>query len=129
MRIVTPSAIEHVAWDGALVPLGATYRDVTSVPHVTLGEPAWWPAAQVLADERGTPWTPPAGNRRYTLVRLACTLHPPDDRRTRYTEATLTVDLRPRQGTGAVVAHDLYPQRLTADRTGTVTVKLAPTLT
>jgi hypothetical protein len=71
-----------------------------------------------------------AAGRRYALYAgaLACTLHPPDSSRTRYTEATLIADLRPRQGERLIVAHDLYPQRLTAESNGSYTVKLGPEL-
>ena len=132
MRIVTPTEIEHVAWEGHLQPLGATFRGAAPLPRVTLGEPAWWPAEQALEGETGQQWTPPAGSdgHCYTLVRLACTLHPPTDRRTRYAEATLAAYLRPRHGgvAGPVVARDLYPQRLTAERQGKFTVGLGPDL-
>ena len=68
------------------------------------------------------------GDRRYTLLRLACTLHPPVEARTLYKEATLTAYLRPRHDVGRVVAHDLYPQRLTADDKGKFTIGLGPDL-
>jgi hypothetical protein len=95
---------------------------------VTLGEPAWWPAEQAMESETGKKWTPPAGDRRYTLLRLACTLHPPGDPRARYAEPTLSAYLRPRHGgvAGTVVAHDLYLQRLTADDKGKFTIGLGP---
>ena len=128
MRIITPDEIEQVAWEGALEPLGAAFKEAAPTPRVTLGEPVCWPAEQAMEGETGKKWTPPAGDTRYTLVRLACTLHPPDGPRTRYTEATLTADLRPRQGERLIVAHDLYPQRLTAETKGTYTVKLGPDL-
>lgn len=128
MRIITPAEIERVAWEGDLKPLGETFRGPTSLSRATLGEPAWWSAEQAMEGETGKTWTPPAGDRRYALVRLACTLHPPAEAQTRYTEATLTVYLRPRQGAGTVVAHDLYPQRLTAEDKGKFTVGLGPDL-
>ena len=61
-------------------------------------------------------------------MRLSCTLHPPDDRHTRYTEATLAAYLRPHQGSGSVLAHDLYPQRLTVENKDTFTVGMGPDL-
>jgi hypothetical protein len=128
MRIVTPTEIEEVAWEGALEPLGATYRGADDLPRVTLGEPAWWPAAQAIEEETGKKWSPPANSRRYTLLRLACTLHPPADPRTRYTDAALTAYLRPRAGQGQVVAHDLFPQRLTVEEKSKFTVALKPEL-
>ena len=127
MRIITPSEIEEVAWEGYLQPSGEVYRKGTILPRVTLGEPAWWPAEQALQAETGKQWVPPTGDRRYTLLRLACTLHPPREADSHYAEATLTAYLRPVQSAaGAVVAHDLYPQRLTAERSGTFSVKLGP---
>jgi hypothetical protein len=128
MRIVTPTEIERVAWEGHLEPLAETFKDAPPLPRVTLGEPAWWPAEQAMEGETGKKWTPPPGDRRYTLLRLACSLHPPGDSRARYTEATLTAYLRPRHGAGTVVAHDLYPRRLTAETQGKVTVGLGPDL-
>lgn len=128
MRIITPPTIERVAWEGPLEPLAASFRDSIAPPIVTIGEPAWWPAEQAMESETGKKWAPPAGDQRYTLVRLACTLHPPAASRSRYTEATLTADLRPRQGERLIVAHDLYPRRLTAETKGSYTVKLGPDL-
>ena len=136
MRIVTPTEIEHVAWEGYLKPLypePPRLELLSLVPktpglRVTLGEPTWWPAEQAMEGETGKTWTPPAGDRRYTLLRLACTLHPPAEPRTRYTQATLTAYLRPRSGAGTVVAHDLYPQRLTTDTKGKFTIGLRPDL-
>jgi hypothetical protein len=130
MRIITPTEIEHVAWEGYLEPLRERYLARAPSPGVTLGEPAWWPAEQAMEGETGQKWTPPAGDRRYTLLRLACTLHPPVEARTFHKEATLTAYLRPRHSgvAGTVVAHDLYPQRLTADDKGKFTIGLGPDL-
>jgi len=128
MRIITPTEIEHVAWEGYLEPLAESFKGAESLPRVTLGEPAWWPAEQAMEGETGKKWTPPTGDRRYTLLRLACTLHPPAEVRTLYKEATLTAYLRPRHDAGRVVAHDLYPQRLTAEEKGTFKVGLGPDL-
>ncbi|HLF25839.1 MAG TPA: hypothetical protein VJG32_05845 [Anaerolineae bacterium] len=109
MRLVTPNEIERVAWEGYLQPLGQTYRTAAPLPKVTLGEPEWWPAADALESQLGKKWTPPAADRNYTLVRLACTLHPPNDKSVQYAEATFTAYLRPRQGGGSVIAHELHP--------------------
>jgi hypothetical protein len=128
MRIITPSEIQQVAWEGTLAPLGAAFKDPVPLPRVTIGEPAFWSAEQALEGETGKKWSPPANGDRYTLVRLACTLHAPDSARTRYAEATLTADLRPRQGARLIIAHDLYPQRLTAEDKASYTVKLGPEL-
>jgi len=129
MRFVTPTEIEEVAWDGYLEPPGERMRGLEALPRVTLGEPAWWPAEVALEAETGQTWTPPRPGRQYTLLRLALTLHPPDEPRTTYTEATLRAFLRAAHGRGAaVVAHDLFPRRLTAEQKGTFTVGLGPDL-
>ena len=77
MRIVSPTEIQRVAWEGTLEPLGAAFKDATPLPRVTLGEPAWWPPGEALEARTGKAWSPPAGDRRYALVRLTCNLHPP----------------------------------------------------
>lgn len=128
MRIVTPTEIKDAAWDGYLQPQGEVFRSAAALPRVTLGEPAWWPAEQALESETGKVWTPPAGDRRYTLVRLACTLHPPREERSRYTQATLQAYLRGMRGSGRVVAHDLYPQRRSAEEKGAFKFSLGPDL-
>ena len=138
MHIVTPETIEQVAWEGYLTPLwtpdqqswalGPMPKHAASLPRVTLGEPVWWPAATAMETETGEKWTPPAGDSQYLLLRLACTLHPPAEGRLRYTEAILATYLRPVTGTGQVVAHDLYPRRLTADNEGSFVVGLGPDL-
>ncbi len=69
-----------------------------------------------------------ADDKRYALVRLACTLHPLAAPRARFIDATLTATLSPRGGARLIVAHDLYPLRVTADSKGTYTVKLGPEL-
>ena len=122
-----PTEIERVAWEGYLEPLGQTFRSA-SLPRVTLGEPEGWPAAEAMESRLGQKWTPPAAGRRYTLVRLACTLHPPSDKSVTYSEATLTAYLRPRAGAGRVVAHDLYPQRQTVESKGKLALALKPNL-
>jgi hypothetical protein len=127
MHIITPTEIDQVAWEGSLQPLGPTFMGAP-MPRVALGKPAWWPAAQAVGNETGQTWTPPADDLDYTLLRLACTLYPPQDRHTHYVDATLTVYLRPKQGTGAVVAHDLFPKRLTVDSERTFNVSLGPEL-
>jgi len=113
MRIITPTEIEHVVWEGVLEPVGEVKRGAESA-RVTIGEPAAWSVEEAMEAETGKTWTAPAGDQRYKLVRLVFTLHPPEDSRTRYTEATLSAYLRPRNGSGTVFAHDLYPQRITA---------------
>jgi hypothetical protein len=128
MQIVTPNEIEHVAWEGSLDTMGAVYKGLEALPRVTIGEPATWPAEQAVEIQTGHKWTPPAADRHYTLLRLDCTLHKPADAHARFAEAMLTVDLRPRDGAGSVLAHDLYPQRVAATDTRKLTLKLGPTL-
>jgi hypothetical protein len=128
MRIITPTEIEQVAWEGSLEPLGQSYKGDDLRARVTLGQPDWWPPEQVMESKTGQKWTPPAGDRRYLLLRLACTLHPPTEARDRYTEARLTAYLRPSRGSQPVVAHDLCPARLTAESTGKLTFSLGPEL-
>ncbi|MCB0166364.1 MAG: hypothetical protein KDI79_19190 [Anaerolineae bacterium] len=128
MRIITPNEIEQAAWEGRLEPLGQTYKGGDVQARVTLGEPAWWSAEEALESQTGRQWTFPADDRRYSLLRLACTLHPLTEARARYSEATLTAYLRPVQGSQPVVAHDLYPTRLTAETTGKLTLSLGPEL-
>lgn len=131
MRIITPTEIEQVAWEGYLEQPAQVYKGVrgaAALARVTVGEPVWWPPEQALESQTGKKWTPPAGDRQYTLLRLACNLHPPTERRARYSEATLSAYLRPRQGIELVTAHDLYPQRLTAEDKGKFTVGLGPDL-
>jgi hypothetical protein len=129
MRIITPTAIEQVAWEGELEPLAEAFKSADLRPRVTLGEPAWWPAEEALEKETGKRWSPPASGRRYTLLRLACTLHPPGEARARYSEAALGVSLRPRRArAGPVVAHDLLPQRITVEQTTTLKAGLKPDL-
>jgi hypothetical protein len=97
-------------------------------PRVTLGKPVWWPAEQAVESETGQAWTPPSDDRAYTLLRLVCTLHPPQDRNVRFVDATLVAYLRPKQGPGVAVAHDLFPKRLTVDNERTLSVSLGPDL-
>jgi hypothetical protein len=128
MQIVTPSEIEQVAWEGSLEPVGAVYKGLEQLPIVTIGEPAYWPAAEAVEAQTGQNWSPPADGRRYTLVRLDCTLHAPEDTRTRYSDATLTASLRPGDGVGTVIAHDLYPLRVVATGTQKLSLRLGPDL-
>jgi hypothetical protein len=56
-------------------------------PHVTIGRPEVWAAADALKNEVGRAWSPPISGFDFWLVRFACTLHPPSGR-SRYTEAS-----------------------------------------
>lgn len=128
MRLVTPDEIEHVAWDGYLEAAAVTFKGGGTGPRVTLGQPAWWPAEQALENQTGQKWSPPPGDRRFTLIRLACTLHPPTESHSRYSEATLMVYLRPRSGGQPVTAFDLFPQRRSAESKRKFSLGLGPDL-
>jgi hypothetical protein len=133
MKIQTPATLtsDQIAWEGELVPpeevtLGT--KGTRPAARAALGKPVWWPAAAAVAGETGNTWTPPAGDRRYTLIRLSCTLYPPRHRRTHYQEAHLRVRLKSVDGNGRVVAHDLYPDKITTPAQGKYSIKLSPAL-
>ena len=112
MRIITPTEIDRVAWAGTLEPLGETFKGDLPRPRVTLGEPAWWPAEQALESETGKKWTPPPAT-----AATPCSAWPVP--RTRSPNRGPTTARRPSPPTcphsevGAVLPHDLYPQRIT----------------
>ncbi len=114
------------AWDGYLEPLGETLR-AGKLPRVSLGEPAIWDAAAALKSEIGRDWTPPQPGRVYTLIRLSCTLHPPDQD-ARFTEARLEAPLGVDSGADRALAHDLFPLQQTVTDAGTLAVGLNPAL-
>jgi len=132
MRIAALSNVEHVAWEGELEPLGeeVMFKGIggDETARVTLGQPEQWAPELALESQTGKKWAPPAGDRKYTLLRLACTLHPPADQHTRYTRATLQVYLSPQQGIGLPIAHDLYPLKLSVEDKGKRTITLGPEL-
>ena len=128
MRILTPTELERVAWEGELESLAETFKGTASKARVAIGEPVWWPASRAMESQTGKKWSPPAGDRRYTLLRLACTLYPASEPRTAFAEATFTAYLSPRYGSQKVLAHDLYPQRLSAESKGKFIVGLKPEL-
>jgi hypothetical protein len=131
MQIITPTQIESVAWEGELVP-PATTKAVGPAdrPVVTIGRPEIWPVAEALENEVGRPWSPPQGDAGYWLVRLACTLrHPPG--LPRLTEATQTLDLRPKNFQAAkdsAYAFSLFPDRLGAEDKAEFNASLGPEL-
>ena len=53
MRIVTPTELERVAWEGELEPLSETFKGPTSKARVAVGEPVWWPAEQAMESQTG----------------------------------------------------------------------------
>lgn len=137
MRIQAPTALDpaDIAWTGPLeLPAEKTFTIKAPPPRVTLGKPVWWSAADALAGETGKQWTPPSGDRRYTLVQLSCTLHPPNGR-ARYDEATLLTTLEaldgqepPRGRAHGTVAHALLPERVSVPITRKLTAGLTPEL-
>ena len=52
MKIITPTEIDQVAWEGALAPLGAAFKDPVPLPRVTIGEPL---ARQAIAEGVASP--------------------------------------------------------------------------
>jgi len=129
MRIVTPTEIESVAWEGELIlPPTMMSAGHPERPVVTLGRPAIWPAGEALENEVGQKWTPPLGDADYWLVRLACTLREPPGR-PRIVEATETLYLRPQEGNGGeTYAYRLFPERGSVETKIEFSVKLDPEL-
>jgi hypothetical protein len=131
MRILTPAAIESVAWEGELIlPEIFMSSEPPPPPAVTLGKPEIWPAAEALEPEVGKKWTPPLGDASYWLVRLACTLRDPAGR-PNLTEATQTLYLRPKNATAgerAAYAYSLFPDRLSVEDKAEFSASLGPEL-
>jgi len=132
MDIITPTGITSVAWEGELVTPAVTMSPKAPrvIPVITIGKPEIWPAARALEIETGKKWTPPLGRTDFWLVRLACTLREPGGLPT-LTEAVQTLYLRPRNSNadaGAVYAHSLFPDRLTAEDKSEFSATLGPEL-
>ncbi|CAG0940077.1 hypothetical protein ANRL1_00065 [Anaerolineae bacterium] len=127
MRIVTPTTIERVAWEGKLEQAGQIFRDDSASARVSLGEPVVW-MLDALKNQVGKKWAQPLGDLRYMLIRLSLTLHSLDDTSARFAEATLTTYFRSQSGVGNVFTHDLYPQRITAASSGTIKIAVKPDL-
>lgn len=131
MHFVTPSAIEHVAWQGELVAPAVTLsgKGPRSIV-VTIGQPEVWPAAEALETVVGQKWTPPLGDADFWLLRLACTLREPPGRPT-LTEAQQRLHLRPRNRRAdrrTAYAFSLFPDRLSVEDKGEVSAQLGPEL-
>ncbi|MBU0496233.1 MAG: hypothetical protein KKA73_24310 [Chloroflexi bacterium] len=130
MRLVTPAAIETVAWEGELVAPRTTRGGSADRPVATIGQPEIWPAAEALDVKVGQKWAAPLGDAEYWLVRLACTLRQPPGR-SAIVEATQTLHLRSRDrvaGDRDVYAFDLYPERLGVENKAQFDVSLGPEL-
>lgn len=129
MRIVTPTEITSVAWEGELVGppmMGVSER----APVVTLGQHEIWTAAQAMETEVGKKWTPPLGGADFWLVRLACTIREPGGGGA-ITEATQTLYLRPKNSAADekdTYAHSLFPERLGVDENTEINIGLLPDL-
>ncbi len=130
MRFTTPNEIESLAWEGELESSAVSFGFRSVRPVVSLGRPEVWPAEQALESETGKKWTPPLGEARYWLVRLACTLHQPPTGQG-FTAATQTLFLSPQPhsaGEGSAYAKDLFPQRLGVEDKSSFTFSLGPEL-
>jgi hypothetical protein len=128
MKIITPTELEKIAWEGELDTQIDMFKGPGVKARVAIGEPVSWPAEQAVQSQTGQAWSPPSGDRRYTLVRLALNLYPAGDAHIYYTQATFTAFLRPKNGAQPVIALDLYPQRLTAETRGKFNLTLKPEL-
>jgi hypothetical protein len=130
MEFKTPDQIAAVAWEGELeASANAMGGGAERGPVVTIGQLEIWPAAQALENEVGKKWSPPLGDAGYWLVRLACTLRAPAG--WGIAEAVQTLTLRPRdpgEAPDAVYAFSLFPDRVTAERTGELSATLGPEL-
>jgi len=131
MLIITPAEIESVAWEGELWMSGVAKTAAGNPnPVLTIGQTEIWPVERALENETGKKWTPPLGDAKYWLVRLACTLRELP-RGVVITEATQTLYLRPRPnnaGEKSAYAQNLFPQRLGVEDKSTFNFTLGPEL-
>lgn len=129
MHIITPDTIEVVAWEGELEPPESAYspKGALTAPVVTLGRPEIydpWEQEKLL----GRPWTPPLGDARYWLVRLACSLRKPADGVIAEAEQRLLLQPDRPAPAAEIYAHSLYPDRQTIEEPRERTVKIGPEL-
>ena len=131
MKIVTPTEIESVAWEGNLVAPAVSFAAKSATRlTATIGRPEIWPAADALENEVGQKWTPPLGDADYWLVRLACTLRDPSGLQS-ITEAQQRLYLRPQNssaGETGAYAYNLYPDRLGVEDKSEFSIGLGPEL-
>lgn len=131
MLITTPYEIDSAAWEGELIAPPVSFRGQGSKrPFVTIGQTEIWPVDKALENETGKKWTPPLGDAKYWLVRLACTLREPPGG-TEIIEASQTLYLLPqphRAGEKSAYAHNLFPQRLGVEDKSSFTLSLSPEL-
>ena len=136
MELITPNAIESVAWEGELEAPPTSYTVGGKPPRATVGRPEVWPAAEVLRSpalqsEALPTWIPPIGNADFWLVRLACTFRPPDAA-TSISEADQKLILRPRNldaTHGTTYAYSLFPDRIGVEDSVDLCASLSPQLT
>lgn len=132
MHIITPTTIESIAWEGLLEPLPAMMSGGhPRRPIAAIGRPKIWPVAEALQNVVGQPWTPPLEDAEFWLIGLACTLREPPGP-PQITDATLTLYLRPRDGSApadSVYAYSLFPERLGIESKAEFRAGLEPTLT
>ncbi len=124
MPIITPDTITDVAWEGALTPRGETLMG-SSDAVASIGKPVHWDmnALEKMTDKK---WAQPSDGHVYTLVRLACTLHPPSGKFERYRQAKFSVYLRPYKGDTEALAYDLMPQQKNVEDSRTYNAVLSP---
>lgn len=131
MHLTTPTAIQSIAWEGELFAPSVTFgAGKSSRPVVTIGQPEVWPVARALENQTGQRWTPPLGDAKYWLVRLACTLREPA-RGVEVTEARQSLYVRSEPhsaGEKSAYAHNLIPLRLGAEDKTSFSFSLGPEL-
>ncbi len=129
MKIVTPTEIESVAWEGDLAAPTVSFGPKSPTRlTATIGKPAIWAVADALENEVGQKWTPPLGNADYWLVRLACTLRDPSGMQT-ITAAQQRLYLRPQNHQAdddTTYALSLFPDRLGVEDKGEISASLGP---
>lgn len=133
MQIATPSKIQTIAWEGALIEPTTTrsFKSVkTKPPVVTIGQCEVWRAADALENQVGQKWVAPLGGAEFWLMRFACTLREPGGV-VKIGEAQQSLYLRPKNsgaGQDAAYAFGLFPDRLGAADKTEWNVKLGPEL-
>jgi hypothetical protein len=111
----------EVAWEGVLAPPAGVFATRgEELPRVSLGQPTWWSDQKVLGEK----WTPPAGGQRYGLARFAFSLRPQGRQAVR--RAEFMVYLHAKGAGPRPTAFDLFPQAVTEEQTGAVTVGIGP---
>jgi hypothetical protein len=111
-------------WTGQLVPPQGVFTPKEgALPRVSLGRPDWWPGQAILGEQ----WRPPAGGGRYGLARFKFSLRPEAGQTVQ--QAEFTVRLLAQGGGRNPLAFDLFPREVTAERSRSLKVGIAPSLT